>query len=335
MQTEVSVGANTADIDDAALVKRLLEFYSAAAKEDDTKSGSSWAYIFERCHKPLHDAFVAKNFMLSTAMLRNPGSNNLFHGIDNLAILHLDDKKHPQHQADYAVTCLQMLEACARAMGAIRCPNPEGEGKGMFALGVLTSYSSEKTLKKKAGEWTGLIEAHLGVPLQFPNPYAGERGVASPRGIISERTPHALYYAWRILNLASSTKRFALASSPSLPLPHQTLSIIEIGAGLGRAAYYTHELCPSHVRLAYTIVDLPMIVMASAYFLGRTLGEDVVCFQDNKNASATQWTQSAKSTLSAPILFQTPSQFLEEKASCDVVLNADSLTEMTASTALA
>jgi hypothetical protein len=78
-------------------------------------------------------------------------------------------------------------------------------------------------------------------------------------------------------------------------------SILEIGAGLGRTAYYAHKfgLGP------YSIVDIPMTIVAQRLFLGMTQLADEVQIFDTSDP--------------LPI--------------ADVVLNSDSLTEMDRDTA--
>ena len=48
--------------------------------------------------------------------------------------------------------------------------------------------------------------------------------------------------------------------------------IMEIGAGLGRTAFYVRQFGIRDI----TIIDLPLSAVAQAYFLGRTLGPDAM-----------------------------------------------------------
>ncbi len=48
--------------------------------------------------------------------------------------------------------------------------------------------------------------------------------------------------------------------------------VLEIGAGLGRTAYYAWRAGIRH----YTIVDVPLTAVAQADFLGRTLGPEAL-----------------------------------------------------------
>ena len=66
------------------------------------------------------------------------------------------------------------------------------------------------------------IENRIGIDLDFPNPFPDEFGLATSRGVASQRALHAIYQAWRLKTLARVYGG----------------RVLEIGAGLGRTAYY-------------------------------------------------------------------------------------------------
>lgn len=80
--------------------------------------------------------------------------------------------------------------------------------------------------------------------------------------------------------------------------------VLEIGGGVGRTAYYAHRFGVTD----YTIVDLPFSGISQGYFLGRVLGEHEV-------------------------KLMSPDEFFASDERYDVVLNADSLTEIARPTA--
>ena len=133
--------------------------------------------------------------------------------------------------------------------------------------------------------------------MTFPNPFAGEIGLATGRGTASYRAVQALYQAQRI-------KHFGAAS------------VVEIGGGLGRTAFYAWQ---SGVR-DYTLVDLPLTGVAQAYFLGRTLGPENVCLFGEERPG---------------IRVLPPTGFLEQSSHPDLVLNVNSLPELSRDAALA
>lgn len=91
-------------------------------------------------------------------------------------------------------------------------------------------------------------------------------------------------------------------------------SIVEIGPGLGRTAYYAYMngLCD------YTTIDLPLGIAAQACFLGATLGPDCLWFEGESPAAAAS---------KIKIHFSKPNRRF------DVALNVDSMTEMPPSVA--
>jgi hypothetical protein len=146
-----------------------------------------------------------------------------------------------------------------------------------------------------------LIDRGLKLRAVFPNPFPGETGLATSRGRISDRAVQALYQAWRV---------FALVNGDC------EARVLEIGAGLGQTAFYSRQFGLRN----YTIVDLPMTAVAQGYFLGRTLNPDAVCLFGEQRPG---------------IRILPPFAFFDAKDRYDLVLNADSLTELDPRTAKA
>ena len=86
-------------------------------------------------------------------------------------------------------------------------------------------------------------------------------------------------------------------------------SILEIGGGMGRTAYYAHRLD----MVDYTIVDLPLALVGQACFLAGALGEDAVSLHGESRAG---------------ICLRPPQWLKDNKRRFDIALNVDSLTEM-------
>jgi hypothetical protein len=146
-----------------------------------------------------------------------------------------------------------------------------------------------------------LIDEGVGHQVVFPNPFPGEIGLFSSRGIISERAIQAIYQAWRVYHLVKG---------------NIDARIVEVGAGLGRTAFYAAQFGLHN----YTIVDLPLTSVAQGYFLGRTLGPDAICLFKEEGSG---------------IAILPPLAFLNSDDRYDLVLNADSLTEFDPETASA
>lgn len=112
---------------------------------------------------------------------------------------------------------------------------------------------------------------------------------------------HGAYYAHRAHQLVA----------------HRTKpQVLEIGAGLGYSAHYAHQMGLRD----YTIMDLPMTNVAQAYFLGRMLGPDRVVLEGESQ------TRADTIKIRTPPLLASPHSF-------DLVINADSLTEVGATLA--
>jgi hypothetical protein len=144
------------------------------------------------------------------------------------------------------------------------------------------------------------IDEHIGLRVIFPNPFAGETGLSTSRGIASLRAVQSLYQAWLVASLVRGTDS----------------RVLEIGAGTGRTAFYARQLGITD----YTIIDLPMTNVAQANFLFRALGEDTVAlFGEKANRSHIRILPSTS--------------FFNSNDKYDLVVNVDSLTEMTLDTA--
>lgn len=144
------------------------------------------------------------------------------------------------------------------------------------------------------------LDAALGIRVTFPNPFPYESGLATSRGIATFRSAQSLYQAWRIARLV------AAKAGPR---------IVEIGPGLGRTAYYAYQMGLRD----YTLVDIPLSGAAQGYFLGRVLGASQVRLHGETGA--------------APVTIVPPSVFLDGNDRADLVVNVDSLTEMSRSVA--
>ncbi len=271
-------------IDDSELVRRIIAAYRACTMKPAEPSGSFWDGIFAEQKHDVHEALILGDVGVVQRLLRDPGKTDLFYGFDYLAV----SVKTEEAQIEaIRIKIYQDLLLLAEVVGARRLWNPE-DARPIPPL-------------PQVEELLGLIDQGLGLPTVFPNPFPGELGLATSRGVISYRAIQALYQAWRIFALVNMDRE---------------ARVCEIGAGLGRTALYAWRFGLHN----YTIVDLPMSCVAQAYFLGRTLGDDAVRLFGEEGPG---------------ISILPPSAFLEAKETYDLVLNVDSLTELDARTAKA
>ena len=240
--------------DDLLIIHRVIEAYQRSANLTENRGNSMWQLFFDQRHRKLHNTFMSSNHELKAAILRNPGSTDLFYGFDNLAVSLLPAFAEAAGQQSHATICLDSLMRCAEAIGAIPLDNPE-------------SHNYTPPMPWQADAIVDKIRQALGKPIIFPNPYPNEHGVNSPYGIVSYRVPQAIYQAYRIRQLLKN-------------IEHPR--VLEIGGGLGRTAYYARIL---GIR-DYTIVDLPFTAISSGYFLGVTLGGDQILYAGEQAADA-------------------------------------------------
>jgi putative sugar O-methyltransferase len=277
---------------DLQLVERLISAYQHSAAEFEGFQDSMWRNFFNQHHQAAHRVFMEGRADLAAAILRDPGSSDLFYGFDNLTAS--TNKKVVL--ADEEDECMDHLIRLAEAIGAQRLDNPSAY---MFRGDIPTALDTTS-----ADTIVDRIEHALGCTLSFPNPFPLERGVLTSRGIVSYYAVPALYQAWRIKQLLKG-----------VPRPR----VLEIGAGLGRTAYYAWQL---GIR-DYTIIDIPMTSISQGYFLGRVLGENAVLLAGEAILLAGNDLPEFENR----VRILPPSHFLATPNHYDLVLNANSFTE--------
>lgn len=85
--------------------------------------------------------------------------------------------------------------------------------------------------------------------------------------------------------------------------------MLEIGAGLGRVAFFASKLGIKN----YTIIDIPLTSLAQSYFLGTVLGDEAISLFGEEERG---------------IRILPPSAFLDGTETYDLILNADSFPEI-------
>jgi hypothetical protein len=179
------------------------------------------------------------------------------------------------------------------------------------AIGARRAWNFEANPDRPALDDDGVeamlseIDQEVGAHLTYPTPFEYEFGISTTRGLIVVKTAMAIFQAYRVKTISK------LVSG---------CKILEIGPGLGRTAYYARELGLHD----YTTIDLPLGIVGQACFLASALGPDNIWLMGDDPAA-----QSGRIRLLSPsVLQQNPEDF-------DVILNADSLTEMSAERAVA
>ena len=267
----------------ARAIQRIGKAYTDAVDTDLGDRGIDWLGMYGAMKADVHQALVSGSPEDARAFLSDPANNMMFYGFENT---YRGQAEHGEgHHRIQSHFIYNSLLRVAEAIGVVRMEDPEPYD---LAGEPPTPTPVEDILSK--------LDEALGFRVDFPNPYPNEVGYPTTRGVASYRAVQALYQVWRIMQLAGGRHR----------------SVVEIGAGLGRNAYYARRAGIDR----YTIVDIPMTAAAQAYFLARTLGEDAV--------------QVYGEDSDAPVRILPPEDFLRSAERYDLIVNIDSLPEMDA-----
>lgn len=276
---------------DIALVKRIADAYSLTVSEQLSLGSSMWGFFFVQRHQNTHEILLRGDLESAAAILQNPQTTDLFYGFDNFF---QEVHNAIQNNLDaYAEQILVELIQIAEAIGAIRAYNPEAQDH------------SYRKIPQSIDQLLELLDEKFEQPLKFPNIFEGETGLLTSRGVVTPRDTQAIYQAIRIKELLEH-----------IPNPR----VLEIGAGLGRTAYYARQLG----ILDYTIIDIPFTSVSSGYFLIQTVGADNVILYGEESLDASKCVK----------IFP-PTYFFNTNESFDLIINADSLTEIVPDTARA
>ena len=294
--TKASMTEWRTDYLSASFLERVRRSYKLALTTVSGRYGRIWETIDQR-RAPVHAALLAGTDVELRNIFSNPVSSDLFLGVDPLCHSILGQLPPIGQPSEQTIPSLYML-----AGDRLRSFDEEAvadhfriaANKKLSLLArecdVQPSMDDENTL--------GSLDMLLGQRIMFPN-FPAELGLVTSRGTASYRAILALYNTWRALtHLANMDDR----------------SIIEIGPGAGRTAYYAYSAGITD----YTTVDLPIGIVVQACFLGKALGPDKI------------WLPADDPRLASGrirLLEQLPDR------KYGLALNTDSLTEMTSTIA--
>ena len=224
---------------------RVRRSYKLALGASNTRHGRMWDNIDER-RASVHAALLAKADDDLRNIFADPLSTDLFYGCDNLCQSMLggnfDDPGIVNYYSDVARSDLFFLAQALK-----------------IDKGDLASFDHENALRD--------ADQLLNQAILFPTLFRGELGLRTTRGIASYRAIQAVYQTWRTLSLLTDCDQ---------------KSVIEIGPGMGRTAYYAYRAGLTD----YTTVDLPMGMVAQACFLGAALGPEKIWMPGDNDALA-------------------------------------------------
>ncbi len=268
-----------------SLISRIKNSYRLALSRSPTPEDSAiWSMIGAK-QTEIHQALMSDDDRLLMDLLSDPQSTNLYYGVDNLAkdVMEIIGASWK----DGYDSLKSEIDNLLTALGEVDLFNRHG--------GTRYAYDTKPEIKS-VEEAVEIIDGIFRGEFSFPNPFAGEFGIATSKGLISYRAIQAVYQSILVRRYAAE-------------------SCLEIGGGMGRTAYFGHLL-----GLKYTIIDLPMTILGQALFLASVLGDDAI------------WLLGDTTPKNGRIVLLPPFE-LRSVGHVDVVLNVDSLTEMGEKTA--
>jgi hypothetical protein len=270
------------------LIFRLKSVYRLALndmRDNHYQLGDTWPAIATK-QLDIHDALLSDDNAIAD-VLTNIGNTYLYFGMDFCHKDFLNLGPDSEVVKGMHSRIKNTLVRLAEALGVVRCWNPEA------------AHFSPKDYAKKEFDVEFLlsaIELKFKRNIFFPSPFDSEIGIMTSKGLLSFRAINALYQS------------FLLGS-----LSQDKCAILEIGAGMGRTAYFMKKTW----GYDYSIVDLPMAIVGQAIFLSATLGSDSI------------WLRGEDQNLRCHrVRITTPTELFNSEETFDIVLNADSLTEM-------
>ena len=253
-------------------------------QKDEINQDSSWLKIFNNFHKNIIEIIQKDNSKIED-ILNNPSKYNLFYGFDNNCEFNERNRRFIDYYENDELVIDKILNF-AEFLGILRHNNPE-QYRIIFEKPNLDVLISE-------------IERKINLELEFKNVFPGEKGIQTQKGIISSREIQAIYQAYQI-NEISKKNNFK--------------SILEIGGGLGRTAYYCYKFGIKDL----TIVDLLIPQVCQLNYLSRVLNEETIL--NEKQIKEIDGLEDKIKIISPNYLFNN-----EEKY--DLVFNSDSFTEI-------
>ena len=278
------------------LAERIAQAYRASSKKNMVDGDGMWLALNQR-KLDVHEALLAKDMHHLAELLANPESTYLFWGFDyttrSVREIPIENIPHT-HPAELHSMMLRLGEA----WGISRLEWPE-------SIWYFQKFPDRAELHQIIRG----LEEMFRFNLDFPNPYTGERGLRFEKHgweraeVISFRAIQSLHQALLIKD--KLTKNL-----------DESIRVAEIGAGLGRTAYYAYKFGITN----FTVIDLPIANVAQAHYLASVLGCDAVTLYGEPDRPGT-------------IRILPPHAFLEaDIGRYELILNSDSLTEMDYST---
>jgi len=164
-----------------ALLDRIRRAYLLALENHQAETSVLWSHVIPHKQNEIHTALLSGGAVYYE-LLSIPSHTNLYFGVDSLCaeviVMGLAMDLPPTADHNHG-----LLIALAESIGVESVWNPEGGSK--------FPYSERKT-KTSPEALLAALDSRLGTRLLFPNPFPGEVGLSTSRGVVSARAVNAL-----------------------------------------------------------------------------------------------------------------------------------------------
>ena len=241
---------------DLLLTRRLLRAYKKALTDrKKEKSGSRqdiWTFLAKGPHSSFFELLKKENIKEIAFYLCNMSRMGITHGITQGEIEFNKITSEPVHRNWLGLFMFDELIALAEAFGVIPLENPE---QGNYGMAIFSNI--DEIVKK--------IENFLGISIIPPNIEGGTYKLKTKKGDFHYRDIASLYTAWRCREILKNI---------------QNPSMCEIGAGIGKTAYYSNLLGIKR----YTIIDLPHINILQGFYLIKSFPRAKISLYGEENS---------------------------------------------------
>lgn len=238
--------------EDLKLTERLLKVYKRAIADRKKSSYEDmWIFLERGPHSNFFELLKKENIKEIAFYLCNMSRMGITHGITQGEIEYNRITSDSIYRNWLGLFMLDELIALAEVLGVIPMENPEQGNYGM------TIFSNIDEIVRK-------IESFLGISIIPSSIEGGAYKLKTKKGDFHYRDIASLYTAWRCRIILKNIK------NPSM---------CEIGAGIGKTAYYSNLLGIKR----YTIIDLPHINILQGFYLIKSLPWEKISLYGEKN----------------------------------------------------
>ncbi|MCL4418568.1 putative sugar O-methyltransferase [Patescibacteria group bacterium] len=237
---------------DFELTKRLLKAYKKAVFDQGKYSHEDiWTFLVKGPHAYFFELLKKEAIEEIAYYLCNMSKMGITHGITQGEIEFERINSDSTYRNWLGLSTLDKTIAFAEILGEIPLEDPE---QGDYGNVIFSDI--DKIL--------GKIKKNLKISIKPPGIEGGAYKLKTAKGNFDIRDIMSLYTAWRCKEILRGTK---------------ASSICEIGAGIGKTAYYSNLFGIG----SYTIIDLPHINILQGFYLIKSLPQENISLYGEKN----------------------------------------------------